>query len=452
MTSIIVYLNISGLGLTTAASVLIAKNNDFADKLLIAKRVLVLLVTSVTVFLAIFLFLDRISNKWIDIIGFIPDNLRTEVHKAFFWMIVLYSIHQILSLSYAILNGFQKLYVDKNFTILETTLVFGSTLLTVWLNGNLISLVIATGLTRIIINLGKCIFIYFVIYKNLNTIELYKRGNNLDASYKNIISTGIRFLSIGLAAMVVWNTDNLVISHFMGFKDVTSYSTTFKFYGLLFSLISIINSALWPIMGKEIGQQNWEWINRTYHNLFHLQICLGGCLWLCGILFMKDFILFWVGPDGYAGMGVLFFFGGYTYLLSSVTLHSGIISTFNFIKKMAYIGWWEAVANFCFSIVLLQYFGLFGVAMGTFIGSLIGPFIILPHIIKKRTNGKITTKLSFIINHFLLAIVPLLILSLIIGIYIDHIFFKILISEISIIFCFNIRSMLIFINICFTTN
>ena len=80
--------------------------------------------------------------------------------------------------------------------------------------------------------------------------------------------------------MVVWNTDNLVISHFMGFKDVTSYSTTFKFYGLLFSLISIINSALWPIMGKEIGQQNWEWINRTYHNLFHLQICLGGCLWL----------------------------------------------------------------------------------------------------------------------------------------------------------------------------
>ena len=88
------------------------------------------------------------------------------------------------------------------------------------------------------------------------------------------------------------------------------------------------------------------------------------------------------------------------YLLSSVTLHSGIISTFNFIKKMAYIGWWEAVANFCFSIVLLQYFGLFGVAMGTFIGSLIGPFIILPHIIKKRTNGKIAPKLSFIINHF----------------------------------------------------
>ena len=70
-------------------------------------------------------------------------------------MIVLYSIHQILSLSYAILNGFQKLYIDKNFTILETTLVFGSTLLTVWLNGNLISLVIATGLTRIIINLGN---------------------------------------------------------------------------------------------------------------------------------------------------------------------------------------------------------------------------------------------------------------------------------------------------------
>ena len=84
LTSIIVYLNISGLGLTTAASVLIAKNNDFADKLLIAKRVLVLLITSVTVFLAIFLFLDSISNKWIDIIGVIPDNLRTEVHKAFF--------------------------------------------------------------------------------------------------------------------------------------------------------------------------------------------------------------------------------------------------------------------------------------------------------------------------------------------------------------------------------
>ena len=61
--------------------------------------------------------------------------------------------------------------------------------------------------------------------------------------------------------------------------------------------------------------------------------------------------------DGYAGMGVLFFFGGYTYLLSSVTLHSGIISTFNFIKKWHI---WDGGKQLqtSVSIVLLQYFRL----------------------------------------------------------------------------------------------
>lgn len=90
ITSITVYLSISGLGLTSSANTLLAKNNNIGDKLLIVKRVFLLLVISVSLFFLLFLGFNNYTDKWINFVGNVPDSLKTDIHQALFWMVVLF--------------------------------------------------------------------------------------------------------------------------------------------------------------------------------------------------------------------------------------------------------------------------------------------------------------------------------------------------------------------------
>lgn len=421
ISSVLTYLNLSNLGLNSTSSTLIVKNNNFIVKIRALKRTTKILTISVMFFTCCFILLNLYNKKWIFFIGNIPNNLLNETYGAVFWSSIFFLVNVPVSNVSSALTGFQRAYIEKIFVMAGSVFGFIILLITIKIKGTLVTLSILTGLSTLILNLLRCVYFYFKIYlKEQKNGEKYEVSEDKETSYKNIIITSARFFSIGIAAMIVWNTDNLVISHFLSVKDVTPYSVTFKLYYTLFNIIFIVNGSIMPIFGKQIGNNNWEWLNKIYFNMVVIIAILGGITWIGGILFFKDIISVWAGQKAYGGLMVVFALGGYSYLLSIVNLNSSVLNTFNYIRDTVWIGWMEAIINITLSIFFVTRIGIGGAALGTFLGSLLSVTWLLPIVIFKKTNNKLNINVKFLLKHLFFIILPLVLISIVIQIYVKY--------------------------------
>jgi len=430
--SILIYLNMSNLGLNASAGTLMAKNPRVDDKLKILKRAAQILIISIGIFFTAFLLTDYYNKDWIMLLGKIPHNLKDEAYLTCFILAIFFFINLPFSLISSAFSGFQVAYIENIFSLFIKIINLIVLLTVISIKGNLVIFAIFMGSTNFIFNLVKLGYFYFFVIKKMDYLKnemVNIQPNNEDTSYKSIFITGIRFISIGLAAMVVWNTDYLVISNLLSVEKVTPYFITFSLYQMLFLIIFAINTAALPVLAKELGYNNWEWINHVYGKLLIIMGIIGGLVWLGGILFMRDFIIhIWTGKSGYAGLLTVFAFGGYAYLSGIVNLNSGVINSFNYIEGMPIIAWFEAVLKLSLSVLFLQFFDIGGVALGTFLGSLLSVFWITPILLIKRSNYKLKYNKVFIQKHFSFVLLPLLILAIADQLFVDTLSIRILIG------------------------
>ena len=419
LTSILLYLGMTNLGLNTSASVLMAKNPKIRDKMKILKRSLVILLFSVGTILTAFVVLNLITKDWINIIGKIPTNLFGETFYACVVLVIFYLLSLPFSLLSAVYTGFQKAYIENVFSIVLNIVNFLVLLIVIFLKGNLITYAFLWGISLVLFNLTKYLFFYFSIYQKLSKEEFHENDfSNSDTKYKTIFVTGIRFFLVGIASTIVWNTDIFVISNFISLQAVTPYFITFKLFSVIFSVIFQISGSIMPLLAKEYGTNNWDWINKIYSSILVIFSVIGGATWIGGILFFKDFITLWTGAANYAGLFTVIAFGGYAYLLSMVTLNSGIVNTFNYTSISPFLAWGEALIKITFSILMVKVWGIAGVAVGTFLGSFLIPTWILPIWIRKRSSGKLFYDFAFIKKQFILVILPCLIISILLQVFV----------------------------------
>jgi O-antigen/teichoic acid export membrane protein len=436
--SVSVYLSLSNLGLNAAATILMTKNPNNASKIKILKKTFNILILSVILFFIAFLLLNYYDKNWIKFLGKIPTTYKDEAFATCLIIGVFFFINLPFSLISSGFQAFQKIYVENFFSIIMTSFSFFNLLLVIFLKGNLVTYAIINGIGTLVFNIIKASYFYFAIYKKVKiegkTLNDQEFRDN-ETSYRIIFFTGIRYFLIVTASMIVVNTDYLVISNFLEVKKVTSYSVTFKFYQLINSMILLSTASLMPIMAKELGKNNWAWINSVFERMLIIMSFLGGLIWLGGILFIKDIIFLWTGEIGYAGIITVFFLGGYSYLLSMVNLNAGIMTSFNYLIPT--LAWLEAGLKLGFSIFLLRYFDVGGVALGTFLSSLLTGTWLLPILIVRKSKNRINYNFPIVLKQFLVVVLPFLILSVLVQLFVTLFLIRILIGGLIIIaYCF----------------
>lgn len=440
--SVIVYLSVSNIGLGSATAVLMGKNKSIDKKIKILKKSFVILSILSVAILLVFLGVNYFYKDWINFLGKIPQYLKNDAYKSCLILSIFYFINQPLSILNTIYYGFNKQYIYDTFGIVFGIINFMRLLAVVYFKLNMIQFVLLMGIFDLCYYLIRGIYGYFFILKkemikNINE-EVNKNEKELENMY--IIKTGFNFFLMGFAAMIAWNSDNIVISNFLGVEFVPKFAVTYKLFALLFTILGILNASFLPILSKEIGEKNWSWISEKYKFLSIINLTLGGLFFLGGVTYFKDVILLWVGENNYPGFFVILFLGGYSYLLSITGLNSGVMNTFNYIKGVHFIYWIEATVNVSLSIVLCKYFSLGGIAMGTFIGGLV-PYITLPIILNKKSNGKLPYYHKIYIHHFFLILVPSIVINTAGNLLITNIFvrwiFDSLICIVYLFFCFK---------------
>jgi len=402
------YLNTISFGIPSAMITLVAKTSSLSDKYLLLKKSFYILSLISISFLSFFIFILYFNDDWIiSLLGNIDIDL-IEMTKNLFILFVIFTLVKLpLNLYMQFFTGMNTIYISEIYQILTAIVNFLAVLITVYFNLEIFTFAILWLSGQLILNISA-VFHVLIKYKFMKK----EQHSESDISSKTILKSGFAFFQVGIAATIVWSTDNLVISHFLSPEFVTPYAIGFKIFTYIFMFSAIINGVIGPMYGNAYAKDDWESIKKYTFIIHKLLPILGALVWIFLIFFSKDIIVLWTGNnDAFGGYLLMFSLGLYGYILSFVNTYATLIYSLNYANKTLKIAWGEAILNFIFSIFLIQYFGIGGVALGTALAAL-SISLILPRTIAKLTKGKIIYDFAYTKRHFVFLVVPSIILSI----------------------------------------
>lgn len=171
---------------------------------------------------------------------------------------------------------------------------------------------------------------------------------------------------LGSAGFYVLNfTDNIVIANYLTNTHVTIYALTMKLGNLLKFIPSRIYSVSYPVIAQLINEKSYDRLHDLTLKFFRFGLRFGLTAFSGIFLINEVFVNHWVGSDKFGGV-YLSLFSGIICLRESIFHYfSNIIYSTKSIKWLNYILFVEAIFNLTLSLILVNIWGINGVALAT---------------------------------------------------------------------------------------
>lgn len=139
-------------------------------------------------------------------------------------------------------------------------ILIGTVLLTQFSHENLILLAIVTSVSPIIILLVAGLILY------RGRLKAYRPSFRLaDAQYgKGLLSLGYKFFFIQIAVIILFYTDNLIITQLFGPAEVTTYNIAFRYFNAINTVFAIAITPYWSAFTEAQVKNDVPWMVRTY--------------------------------------------------------------------------------------------------------------------------------------------------------------------------------------------
>jgi O-antigen/teichoic acid export membrane protein len=201
---------------------------------------------------------------------------------------------------------------------------------------------------------------------------LLPRPSLIDKSTsKELLYSGSPFFLIQAAAVVVFSSDNIVVSHYLGATQVTPYSVTWRLVGLAAILQSLIFPALWPAYSEAYAKLEYGWIRRTFSTTMKGTVALNLCCVAVLVVFGRTLIRLWAGPAAVPTMYLLLAMGVWALISGFMSVESCLLAALNRTREQAFLSIVAAIVNLALSILLVRHVGSVGVVAGTILSYLL---------------------------------------------------------------------------------
>ncbi len=187
---------------------------------------------------------------------------------------------------------------------------------------------------------------------------------------RKIALPSLKWAAMGFGAILILQTDNVVIAAVIGTPAIPSYVAVAKIVTVLMTLSLVIVSSSSPFLSKSYAAADMDAFKILL--LRNVRYSMGLLVILSAFIatFGDKIVNLWLGEGHFAGFPVLWTLLTMTLLeVHHVTLATGTMAT----GKIAF-AWTALIAgglNIIISIILAQRLGLWGVALGTMIAQML---------------------------------------------------------------------------------
>ncbi|MGL4862906.1 MAG: lipopolysaccharide biosynthesis protein [Cetobacterium sp.] len=394
-TQMIAYLSLAELGLGTASTYALYK--PLAEKNFERINVVVSTIEDIYKKIALFvLIVGLVLNPIIPF--FIKDSSLTKDIYLYWSLYVLNT-----SLSY----GFAKYSVlftaNQEFEVVR--IIQG------------ISKIVSQGL-QILILLKYQSFVGFIsllILENIIQYIFYKKYYKKKYLYikkvkereKSISKDLMNLFWHKIGALIVFNTDYIIISKFISLTMVGVYSSYMMIINIIGTLIGIVTNVITPKIGNFISKNNKENIFELWKRVNIVFIFIGFISTYMTYKLINPFIDLWLGKEYILASGTVFLIMINLFIQSTRVIVEIFKNGCGFFSDI-HLPIIEGVINLILSLILVYYIGINGVIIGTIASNIIIILLIKPILVFKVCfNENWKSYLKILIEYLILGVLAI---------------------------------------------
>jgi len=202
----------------------------------------------------------------------------------------------------------------------------------------------------------------------------------------SLFNFGIYAFIADIAQKFRLNIDNLVIAGFMDLAVVTHYNIAARLAGYFMVFMGSLTGVMTPVFTRYYSEKDSKNLLEKFVFTTRLSVLLSTLIAGAVILLMKPFIVAWMGEsyaDAYVPLVVL----TAALLFEVMQIPSeNLLYSMAKVKEFSIIRSVEAVFNLVFSLVLVNYYGMLGVALGTAIPLLVAKIWFQPRLLCQQLD------------------------------------------------------------------
>ena len=299
------------------------------------------------------------------------DIAEKELTLTVIIVIVFFMANFILSLSNQLFYSVQEsAFTGLTVVLLNGTLLFIILILSKKTDGSLIFLSLAYGLAMVISG-ALMTALFFFRYKMLKPSLKYIKKDKIN----NILQLGISFFIIQISAVIIFTTDNMIITQLFGPSEVTAYNIVKKLFNIIIMGHTIVVTPLWSAYTEANSKKDFAWMRLTLKRTNYLMVLIIVAISSL-ILLSKPIINIWIGKYVEIPVGLVLAMALYTLVHVWNNNYSYLLNGIGRVRISSFVATLGAIINIPVSVFLAKYLnmGTIGVIIGTICSLLIFSF------------------------------------------------------------------------------
>jgi O-antigen/teichoic acid export membrane protein len=371
--SVITFLSITDFGLagslTNAIGKAQAEEDHARGQRLVSSALLMLSLIASLILIAAIVLAPRIA-------ALLFPNLqspvaRAEIVPAVMIALSIFALNLPLIVSSRVLAAYQESALANFWNMAGSVGNLVALLLVIWFRGGLPWLVFGCFGFGLAANIASAVWLF-----GFRKPWLRPNLAGVDPAFVRILfSDGWKFFVIGTGWMVNWQTDNMVIAHFLGAAQVTPYAVTFSLFAIATGLQTLAYPNLWPAYTEAYAQRDYEWIRKTLKSNFKFSFFTTSAIVVFLTIFGGEIIRLWAGAAAVPPFSVIVWMALWRLMLSTLLVGSCLLNATGHLKGMTIYGTATAVLNLTLSILLAKIYGITGVIAATVIAFAVANYL-----------------------------------------------------------------------------
>jgi O-antigen/teichoic acid export membrane protein len=286
---------------------------------------------------------------------------RAEVGPAVAIAFAIFVLNFPVSIVAKIYGAYQEVAVANAWSSAGNVLSLATLIAVTRFKGGLGSLVVSVSGTILFVNIISAVW----LFGHSKPWLLPRIGRVTFSAFQKLMSLGGMFFAIQIAALVLFQTDNLIIAHYLGAAAVTPYSVTWRLFNYTMIFQVLASPSYWPAYAEAFARGDRAWVRRSFRMNFRFTVASAFALALPLVFFGRWIIRHWAGNAAVPSSDLLFWMGIWSIINSAMLSQSCLLASSGRIKSQTIYSIAAAVTNLVLSIVLVQKIGLTGVIVGT---------------------------------------------------------------------------------------
>ena len=207
---------------------------------------------------------------------------------------------------------------------------------------------------------------YFYKFQYKQYIPLFR---NIRWQYfRPLFNLGIKFFIIQISIIIIFTTDNIIITQIFNPSEVTVYNIAYKYFGIITMIFTIYITPFWSAFTDAWVNRDLAWIKKTMkRNFIFWLLTVFGTLIFLGIA--GPFYKVWVGDKVTIPFSLTLMMAFYVIIFNFTNVYNYFINGTGKIKLQLYINIFQAVINIPLAIYFAKYLnmGLSGIILATIV-------------------------------------------------------------------------------------